>query len=234
MVIFFIVSGVYTLMFRETLPKMVHNGEITRAAIVMNLFAAVFFLIAGWRFLIDFFHSDNLEFYLYIYLALFWCLSCLLYRHSLFWGAEWWILHILSLGAYLLTSYIVVRDYLGTVLNLKSTIAEGRLTKDLLEESESKYLALVKQALDGVIIIQDGICKFANKAMEKITGYTAFEMIGMPFSDIIVTECKDLATQEYSLCCLTSGRANPACEIKIQSKDKIVKDLEASTGGYPI
>lgn len=229
-IVFCILLGAYTLLFRETLPKMVHNGNITGTAISMNLLAALFFLIAGGRFLLDFYRSNNLEYYLFVYLALFWCLSCLLFRHSLFWGAEWWILHMLSLGAYLLTLFIVVRNYLETVFNLKATTSEGKITKDLLEETESKYLALVKQAMDGVIIIQDGICKFVNKTMEKITGYSAHEMMNMPFSKLIVAQCRDLATRDYNPCCLTSGKANPACEIKIQSKDKMIKEIEASTG----
>ena len=229
-VIFTILFGIYTLMFRATLPKMVHNGEITQAAILMNISAAIFFLIAGWRFLIDFYHSANLEFYLFIYLVLFWCLACLLFKHSMLWGAEYWILHILSLGAYLITLWIVVHNYLETVFNLRYSVAEGKITKNMLEESEEKYLTLVKQAMDGVIIIQNGFCRFANKAMEKITGYSTQEMMSIPFSNLLVTECRDLATQAHSSCCLTSEKANPACEIKIQSKDKKIKDIEASTG----
>ena len=104
-----------------------------------------------------------------------------------------------------------------------------RAQKDL-KESEIKYSTLVEQAKDWVVIIQDGICKFSNKAIKGLLGYTVEEMIEKPLSDIIISECKDLDTQKSKPCCITSGKVNLACETKMKHKDGRIIDLEASTG----
>ncbi|UCG70001.1 MAG: PAS domain S-box protein [Thermoplasmata archaeon] len=222
--------GAYTLMFREMLPAMFRNEGITATAIWINLLAATFFVIAGTRFLLDFYYSDNLESYLFLYLALCWGLSCLLLRHSLIWSAEWWILQFLGLGAYLLTLGFVIQGYLDKAFRLNTYLAESKITKNLLDESEAKYATLVNQAKDGIIILQDGKIKFANKAMEEITGYTVNELIDNFWLDILISQSRDLATQENQPCCLTNGKGNIACETRIQSKARMIKDIEVSTG----
>ena len=50
-----------------------------------------------------------------------------------------------------------------------------------LEESEEKYRNLVVRANDLIVIVQDGLIKFANRQMEKLLGYEAFEAEDTPF-----------------------------------------------------
>ena len=107
-----------------------------------------------------------------------------------------------------------------------------RIEEDLIKtkEENDKYLMILEEAKDGVIIIQDGICKFANKAMAKITGYTVKEILGKSLSDIGVSKCQDLLTQECMPCCLINGEVHLACKTKIQCKDGKVREIESSAG----
>ncbi|MFH0924648.1 MAG: response regulator [bacterium] len=112
---------------------------------------------------------------------------------------------------------------------LQQEIAEHKKSEESLKESEKKYSTLVEQAKDGVIIIQDRVCKFANKAMAEILGYTVEEMNDKNIIDIVASECKDRETGEYIESCLTSERTNFSCELKIKHKDGTIKEAEAST-----
>ncbi|MGA1867526.1 MAG: PAS domain S-box protein [bacterium] len=98
-----------------------------------------------------------------------------------------------------------------------------------LMESEAKYSTLVEQARDGVFIVQDKHLQFLNKAMTEITGYTARELIGQPFSHILAQISKEQISQRYKL--RLAGEEVPSCyETKFKCKDKSVKEVEVSLG----
>jgi two-component system cell cycle sensor histidine kinase/response regulator CckA len=106
-------------------------------------------------------------------------------------------------------------------------ITERKQAEELLRESEEKYSTLIEQAKDGVVVVQDGVFKFINKAIEDMTGYTMEEMMEKPFLDIIADESKDFVAQMYKL--RMSGKDVPSFyEIKVKSKDGTIKDLELS------
>ncbi|MDP6546511.1 MAG: PAS domain S-box protein [Phycisphaerae bacterium] len=98
-----------------------------------------------------------------------------------------------------------------------------------LRESEAKYSSLVEMANDGVVIIQDGLCKFANAAWARVTGYSVEELIGMPMLTAVMPEYHDIVTQRYEA--RVAGEDSPSVyEIKIQAKDGQVRHVELSTG----
>ena len=55
---------------------------------------------------------------------------------------------------------------------LKKEIVERKKMENALRESEKKYWTLVENSKDAVIIIQDGVLKFANKATTEMVGST--------------------------------------------------------------
>lgn len=59
-----------------------------------------------------------------------------------------------------------------------------------LQESEEKYSAVVKQATDGVVIIQDNRIQFANEALASILGYRPDEMENRPYVDFVAPESR--------------------------------------------
>jgi len=66
-----------------------------------------------------------------------------------------------------------------------------------LEDSETKHRALIETATDGIAIIQDNTFKFANPAMEQLSGYSAAEMLGLPFLSTIAPEEQERVTEIY-------------------------------------
>jgi len=72
-------------------------------------------------------------------------------------------------------------------------ITDQMLSQLALEESEHKYRTLVESASDGIIIVQDGLIKFANKVILKLFGYAPKVLIGKAFVDYIIPEDRKAA-----------------------------------------
>ena len=64
-------------------------------------------------------------------------------------------------------------------------ITERKLAEEALRRSEEKYRLLVDNANDGVFIAQNGRIKFPNPKMMQILGYTADELAGIPYLDLV-------------------------------------------------
>jgi len=129
------------------------------------------------------------------------------------------------------------KSYLETVANYIAPILNARMERDkqekernraeeALRESEAKYSTLVEHAKDGVVIIQDGICKFANKAVAEICGYTVEEILGKHLMDV-GTESADAIAQRYRSR-MAGEEISPLYEAKIQCKDEAIKEVEVS------
>jgi len=56
---------------------------------------------------------------------------------------------------------------------------------EALRESEEKYRNVVERSNDGIVIVQDGVIKYANPSLEKTTGYRGDEAIDTPFTNYI-------------------------------------------------
>ena len=54
---------------------------------------------------------------------------------------------------------------------LETSEAERKRKERTRLSSEIEYSALIQHAKDGVVIIQDGVHRFANRAMSEISGY---------------------------------------------------------------
>lgn len=108
-------------------------------------------------------------------------------------------------------------------------ITERRRAEEALRESEAKYSALVEQASDGVVIIQDEVCKFANRALAEITGYSVEELRGKPFAELLVPEERERLLARYRS--RMAGEKVPSrYETKILCKDGTPRDVEISAG----
>jgi PAS domain S-box-containing protein len=75
---------------------------------------------------------------------------------------------------------------------------EPRTVEDALRESEEKYSALVENSNDGIVIIQDRVLKFANKACIEMVGSTPEEMIGSDFISWVAPESLELVGTRYT------------------------------------
>ncbi|MFC1592726.1 PAS domain S-box protein [Candidatus Omnitrophota bacterium] len=106
-------------------------------------------------------------------------------------------------------------------------VTERKQAEEDLRKSEAKYSSLVEQAQEGVIIIQDNVFKFCNKAMSKILGYSMKELIGMDFLLTIVPEHRGLIKKRYRQD--LAEKTTPATfEIKNKRKDGTIIDVEVT------
>ena len=106
-------------------------------------------------------------------------------------------------------------------------ITERKRTENAIKESEEKYSTLVQGSQDGIIIVQDEIIIFANRAMGEIAGYSEGELLGMHFLDIVASESKNIVATRYNDR-LKGEQVEAIYEIKGISKDGSIKDVEIS------
>jgi len=121
-------------------------------------------------------------------------------------------------------------DLLFANEQLQKEINEHKCTEAALKESEVKYSALVEQAKDGVVIVQDGVFTFINQAASEICGYTKEEIVDKPLLDIVAPEYKELISQRYAVGLRGKKNAPSAYEIKIKNKNEATRDVELSVG----
>ncbi|UCG81689.1 MAG: PAS domain S-box protein [Desulfobacterales bacterium] len=106
--------------------------------------------------------------------------------------------------------YVSIDDRLeygpdSEVLGVRSTmvdVSQQKWIEDALRESEEKYRNVVERSNDGIVIIQNGVIKYANPSLAKMTGYDADEAIDKPFTNYIdpdeVEESLDLYSRRLA------------------------------------
>ncbi|WP_346863010.1 PAS domain S-box protein [uncultured Draconibacterium sp.] len=64
-------------------------------------------------------------------------------------------------------------------------VTKERAEQEKLKKSESKYRSLVDGLNDAMFILQDGVIKFVNPSLSKISGFTEEELLNSPFTQFI-------------------------------------------------
>jgi diguanylate cyclase (GGDEF)-like protein/PAS domain S-box-containing protein len=77
---------------------------------------------------------------------------------------------------------------------------QDRLSKEseALWESEARYRQFVDDLPLGVLVVQDGIIKFANAALASLAGYSQLELLGNPFLPYLVEEDRRRAAETHA------------------------------------
>jgi PAS domain S-box-containing protein len=108
-------------------------------------------------------------------------------------------------------------------------ITQRRLMEQTLRESESRYAALVEQSNEGVVIIQDGIYKYANRTFSTILGYPVEEIIGQKLPFAAADEDAEMVLTRNRL--RLEGKPVPnVYELKFKRKDRQIVEAEISVG----
>lgn len=115
----------------------------------------------------------------------------------------------------------------AAVMGIVRDITKRKRAEQALRESEARYSSLVEQASDGVFITQEGIIRFANRALAGICGYTTQEVFERPFSQFFLPEsepaterCRQYRQDDHS---------PQVYESKTLHRNGIIKDVEIST-----
>ncbi len=117
--------------------------------------------------------------------------------------------------------------------SIARNLTERKRMEEALRESEEKYSTLVEKGNDGIIIIQDGLVRFANPKLLEITGFSLEETVGKQFIDFISPEYRKLTADRYKK--RMAGEEVPQnYELEILTKDgrRILVEVNASKIEY--
>jgi len=114
----------------------------------------------------------------------------------------------------------------GIVINLRD-VTELKRSEEAQQEAEQWCSALVENTRDAVVVIQDGIIKFANRSQAELMGYPVEELIGQHYLDVVTPEYKEAIALRYEG--RLDGTIPPSnIELKIRRKDGQIRYIEAS------
>jgi len=114
-----------------------------------------------------------------------------------------------------------------SLLGIARNLTERKKIEGAFAESIEKYSAIVEKAKDGVVIIQDGICKYANQSVAGIFGYTQKELIGKSLFEELTPKDRDFIEKRYRMQ-LGTKKVPPVYVVTVQTKDKKAKTVEIS------
>jgi hypothetical protein len=107
-----VLTGFVVLQFREFLPVMVINGELTSFAIQVNIISGVLLFVTAIYFLLEFLRSSTKGSYLLTCVFILLGLSAFGIRIAVIWSEDWWFWHMQRFLAYTVTYYYIFRSYL--------------------------------------------------------------------------------------------------------------------------
>jgi PAS domain S-box-containing protein len=93
------------------------------------------------------------------------------------------------------------------------------------QSTEEKYRHVVENAIEAIVVLQDGLVKFVNPASLKLFGYSEEEIISIPFTEFIYPEDRELIYKNYLK--RLKGEAMPSVyPLRALAKDGTVKWVE--------
>jgi len=120
-----------------------------------------------------------------------------------------------------LLSASAVTDGEGNIIHSVSVqrdITELKKIQFALSESERKYRDVVENIHEGIVIIQDGIPKFANKMACDLLGYTEDELTSTPFLNFVYPD--DRANVKELLSKIERNRVVNNSDFRIVNKNR--------------
>jgi PAS domain S-box-containing protein len=91
--------------------------------------------------------------------------------------------------------------------------------------TEYRYFNLIEHAADGIAIIQDGVFKLVNTALVNMSGHSEQELLGMPFTQILTPQSRELTLERYRA--RMAGKEVPKIyEVQAVTKDSTTLDIE--------
>jgi PAS domain S-box-containing protein/putative nucleotidyltransferase with HDIG domain len=109
-------------------------------------------------------------------------------------------------------------------------ITERKKAEEALRESEEKYRTVVENALEVILVAQDGMVKFVNhlarNPFSKMTGYSMQELFSSPFLDFIHPEDRDMVGERY-LRRLRGDVAQSGYTFRLVARDGSIKWVQA-------
>ena len=120
------------------------------------------------------------------------------------------------------------------IIALEATPANHDLTKGNritaeLRKLEKQQSTILGKSNDAIIVLQDGLIKFANSKVAEITGLSLEDAPGKPFIDYIAPQCRALVMERYRK--RLAGEEIPAkYEMGLLNKNGSVIPVEVNAG----
>ncbi|MRR36023.1 PAS domain S-box protein, partial [bacterium] len=94
-------------------------------------------------------------------------------------------------------SYVYQGDKPMAGISIFRDLRPMKEVQESLRSSEQKYRSLVEKANDGIFVYQDHKFRYSNPKFRELLGYSAEELAGMGFRDIMRTEIAELIEARY-------------------------------------
>jgi len=133
-----ILLGVASLVFPESFPEMLRNGEFSPTAVAPKALASLLFFGASIRFFVASRRSGVPDDYLFACLSLLFALAELMFNYSRAWDSVWWFWHLVILTAYLWVLAYLSHDYLQTISTLRLALMHTKRAEAALRVSEQE------------------------------------------------------------------------------------------------
>jgi len=124
--------GVISLVFPEILPTMMLNGRFTFVPQMLNLTGGVLFFAGLVYFARRFSRDRDNTHLLFAAYCLMFAVSGVTFGRSGIWGAEWWLSHLIRLGAYVIAFSYVSINTAAEYLRLTQEEALDKINKCFL------------------------------------------------------------------------------------------------------
>ncbi len=127
-----------------------------------------------------------------------------------------------------ISSSLIEHEGKKAILGILRDITKRKRLEKRLQQSEAKFRHLVRQSLDGIFIVQDGLIRFANPELQRMLGYPLEKIHGIPFWDLFLEEDKEWVKEFLQ----RSESGEPEVEIsevRLLRKDRTVIDVELNS-----
>jgi PAS domain S-box-containing protein len=108
---------------------------------------------------------------------------------------------------------------------MRVSVAEPKQAEERLIRSENKYHFLMENAGEAILIVQDGMLKFANRRTVELFDCPEETIISKPFVTFIHPEDRDMVFHRYSQR-LKGEELSDVCPFRVLRKDGTVKWVE--------
>ena len=120
---------------------------------------------------------------------------------------------------------IAYSDSPGYFAVLFRDITERKQAEEALRENEQRYRLLVDHAGEAIVVVQDGIVKYANPATFRTFGYSEEKLGSKPFVEFLHPEDRNYAIEEYTEV-LNGKIIKPSFKIRVLTEKETIKWIE--------
>ena len=159
---------IFSIIFSDLIPAMLNKDKtFTFVANWLNIVGGIGFFVASLRFIKGYIVTNDLDDLLFAGITMLFGVAGILFVSSTLWDAQWWLLHLLRLIAYVIILYFLYSVYAKSVTAMKHT------NKEL-----NKYINIIDEHVITSTTDLQGNIKYVSDAFCKISGYKREELIG--------------------------------------------------------